>query len=117
MHDPRERRSRVVDALLLRVQPGQAVFLLFFVLSKTLCPERMRAIHSKERQAQIEKPAEEQIMRLMQGAKLTDADGLLEGTGTNMQQVKWRSIEQVKGDNRALCRLIEDASRMNERFR
>jgi hypothetical protein len=53
-------------------------------------------------------------LMFMRGAKLTDDEGLLEGSGKLMRHVKLRSAERLSQRREALLALIAQAARLNE---
>jgi hypothetical protein len=53
-------------------------------------------------------------LMFMRGAKLTDDDGLLEGSGKLMRHVKLRSAEQLAQRREGLLGLIAQAARLHE---
>ena len=53
-------------------------------------------------------------LMFMRGVKLTDDDGLLEGSGKLMRHVKLRSAEQLGQRRETLLALIAQATRLNK---
>jgi hypothetical protein len=53
-------------------------------------------------------------LMFMRGAKLTDGDGLLEGSGKLMRHVKLRSAEQLGQRRETLLALVAQAARLNK---
>jgi hypothetical protein len=52
-------------------------------------------------------------LMFMRGARLSDPDGLLEGSGKLMRHVKLHSADQLEQQRQALGRLIQEAATLN----